>query len=505
MRNKKNKKRLPLLIIMLLILVYGLGVLFFSDRFFMNTYIDGQKIGGKKVDEVKRIIEDLSNSYELKIKTIDGRDQVIRASDVDLKYELGNNIRDLKNKQGNFGYLGGLFGKSELKSDTRIIFDKDLLKKTVKDLEIFKKEGKVKPENARIDIVNDQFTVIKEIEGNVIKKKAFYKSALSHVENQETTMDIEEEGLYKKPDITSTDKRIVIPMKTLENYNNSRINYDIEGADEKIGPEEIKNWVEIDSDTNEVSLNRDKVAEFVQTLARKYDTFSRTRTFKSTNSGEITISGGTYGWLIERGKETDRIIEDISSGKQVRREPIYRYKAKSRIGGDIGDTYVEIDISKQHMWFYKDKKLIVDTPVVTGKTTKSRYTPTGVYPLNYKTKDATLRGQDYSSEVKVWMPFNNNIGIHDASWRASFGGNIYQSRGSHGCINTPYAAAKKIFDVIEKGDPIVVYASGSYVIRPDAPPPKKEEPEKEDEKNTDNKKTDNKKNTSNSEDDLDEE
>ena len=103
------------------------------------------------------------------------------------------------------------------------------------------------------------------------------------------------------------------------------------------------------------------------------------------------------------------------------------------------------------------------------------------------------------------MPFNNNIGIHDASWRASFGGNIYQSRGSHGCINTPYAAAKKIFDVIEKGDPIVVYASGSYVIRPDAPPPKKEEPEKEDEKNTDNKKTDNKKNTSNSEDDLDEE
>ena len=84
---------------------------------------------------------------------------------------------------------------------------------------------KVKPENARIDIVNDQFTVIKEIEGNVIKKKAFYKSALSHVENQETTMDIEEEGLYKKPDITSTDKRIVTPMKTLENYNNSRIGW----------------------------------------------------------------------------------------------------------------------------------------------------------------------------------------------------------------------------------------------------------------------------------------
>ncbi len=505
MKNKKSKKSL-LLIIMVFIIIYGLGVLFFSDRFFMNTYIDGQKIGGKKVDEVKRIIEDLADSYELKIKTIDGRDQVIKASDIALKYELGNNIRDLKNKQGSFGYLGGLFNKTELKSEPKIIFDKDLLKQTVKALEIFKKESMIKPENAKIEIVDDKFTVIKEIEGNVIKKKAFYKSALSHIENHETAMDIEAEGLYKKPEILSTDERIVAPMNTLENYNNSRIDYEIEGADEKIGPEEIREWVDIDEATNEVSLNRDKVAEFVQALARKYDTFSRTRTFKSTNRGEITISGGTYGWLIERGKETDRIIKDISKGKKIKREPIYRYKAKSRAdGGDIGNTYVEIDISRQHMWFYKDKKLIVDTPVVTGRPTKSRYTPVGVYPLNYKEKDATLRGQDYSSDVKVWMPFNNNIGIHDASWRASFGGNIYQARGSHGCINTPYAAAKKIFDVIEKGDPVVVYASESYTIRPDAPPPKKEEPKKEDEKNTDNKKTDNKKNTSNSEDDLDEE
>ncbi len=506
MKMKKgiNKKRISLLVMMLIIIIYGSGVLFFSDRFFMNTYIDGLNVGGKTVSEVEKLIKDSAKSYELKIKTLDDRDQVIRASDIDLKFDVGNNIRDLKNKQGNFGYLKSFFNKTELHAKPEINLDEDSLKKTVKALEIFEKDSLIKPENAKIEIVNDKFTVIKEIEGNVIKKKSFYKSVLSHIKNSETSMDIEEESLYKKPEILSTDATIVTPMKTLEKYNSSRIDYEIEEADEKIGPEEISKWVEIDKDTNDVSINREKVAAFVQALARKYDTFSRPREFKTTNAGDIKVSGGSYGWLIERGKETDRIIKDLGKGKVIKREPIYRYKGKARgKNGDIGGTYVEIDISRQRMWFYKDNKLIVDTPVVTGKPTKSRYTPLGVYPVTYKEKNATLRGEDYSSDVHVWMPFNNNIGIHDASWRSSYGGNIYQSRGSHGCINTPYTAAKQIFDLIEKGDPVVVYASGSYVIRPDAPPPKKEEPKKEDETKTENKKNNN--SSEDDEDSLDEE
>lgn len=55
------------------------------------------------------------------------------------------------------------------------------------------------------------------------------------------------------------------------------------------------------------------------------------------------------------------------------------------------------------------------------------------------------------------MLFNVHIGIHDASWWYFFGGDIYKRNGSHGCVNTPLYLAKRIFENIEEGTPIICY------------------------------------------------
>ena len=78
--------------------------------------------------------------------------------------------------------------------------------------------------------------------------------------------------------------------------------------------------------------------------------------------------------------------------------------------------------------------------------------------MNYKQKGATLKGAGYSSNVSYWMPFNGNIGLHDASWRSSFGGNIYKTNGTHGCVNMPKYLAKKIFENIKAGTPVICYS-----------------------------------------------
>ena len=114
-------------------------------------------------------------------------------------------------------------------------------------------------------------------------------------------------------------------------------------------------------------------------------------------------------------------------------------------------------MTNQYLWFYKNGELIAQGDVVTGNVSRGNATPQGTYILNYKQKDATLKGAGYSSNVKYWMPFNCNIGIHDASWRWSFGGNIYKSDGSHGCVNAPEYLAKKIYENIEPGTPIICY------------------------------------------------
>ena len=83
-----------------------------------------------------------------------------------------------------------------------------------------------------------------------------------------------------------------------------------------------------------------------------------------------------------------------------------------------------------------------------GDWNKGNGTPVGIYGITYKERDATLKGENYSSDVSFWMPFNGNVGMHDATWRSMFGGDIYLTNGSHGCINLPYKKANEIFDNI---------------------------------------------------------
>ena len=107
-----------------------------------------------------------------------------------------------------------------------------------------------------------------------------------------------------------------------------------------------------------------------------------------------------------------------------------------------------MDLATQHLYFYKDGKVIIDSPFVSGNVSKNYTTPPGLFELYYKQKDRVLKGEDYAAPVKYWMPFNGGIGLHDADWRSKFGGTIYQTNGSHGCINLPPAVAKTVYENI---------------------------------------------------------
>ena len=125
--------------------------------------------------------------------------------------------------------------------------------------------------------------------------------------------------------------------------------------------------------------------------------------------------------------------------------------------GDETGTFIEISIDQQHMWFYENGNLIVDTPVVTGNDDGDCNTPTGSYAIQSREVQMTLVGEDYESYVDYWLGFNGGIGIHDASWRDDFGGDIYQGNGSHGCVNTPFDKVQIIFEHVEVGTPVYVY------------------------------------------------
>ena len=136
---------------------------------------------------------------------------------------------------------------------------------------------------------------------------------------------------------------------------------------------------------------------------------------------------------------------------------IFQYNKIQERKNDYGNSYVEINLTAQHLFMYVDGALVVESDFVSGNLSKGYYTPTGAYGLTYKERNATLNGQDYSTPVSYWMPFAGNVGMHDATWRGSFGGSIYKRNGSHGCVNLPYSAAKTIYENISANFPVLVY------------------------------------------------
>ena len=118
---------------------------------------------------------------------------------------------------------------------------------------------------------------------------------------------------------------------------------------------------------------------------------------------------------------------------------------------------MEINLTAQHLFYYQDGELILESDFVSGNSARGYDTPAGVYGITYKQRDATLTGETYETPVSYWMPFNGNIGMHDASWRAAFGGDIYKTNGSHGCINLPVSVAAELYGYVEKGTPVICY------------------------------------------------
>jgi hypothetical protein len=218
----------------------------------------------------------------------------------------------------------------------------------------------------------------------------------------------------------------------------------------------ISKWITVD-ENYKVNFDPSGIKDFVDYIGKTYNSFGRVRTFKTSYKKVVKIEGGDYGWWLNRPKEVEELTELVKNGAKVVKEPAYYQTAQQYGDDDIGDTYVEINLTAQHLFFYKNGKLILQSDFVSGNVSKDLGTPVGTYPIQYKENDATLVGEDYSTPVKYWMPFNRNIGLHGASWRDKFGGDIYLTNGSHGCINMPPAKAKKLFKYIQRGVGVVVY------------------------------------------------
>ncbi len=282
------------------------------------------------------------------------------------------------------------------------------------------------------------------------------KAELPKQTEEETAAEEKEEPEEEEPVLSPEEQKRIETEEKIEKIGNMQVSIPFGSETETLNGDIIREWIGTDPDGS-VSINTAAVREYVNSLSKKHDTFGTSRQFRTYGGETVTVTGGDYGWWMDRPSTTQALSEKILSGESGEFEPVYFGTALYSGPDDIGNTYVEINTRKQHLYVWQNGEMVYDSDFVSGGLMKGNATPDGTYAITYKEKDATLVGENYSSPVKFWMPFNGNIGMHDASWRDTFGGHEYFMNGSHGCVNLPSKSAEKIYDIVSKGEPVVVY------------------------------------------------
>lgn len=437
---------------------------YFSNHFFFRTEINGFASQFKTVEQVKEMIRQDCSKFELVLKEREEQQEVITSEQISLQFVDDGKLEAISEGQKGYQWITALFNKPVYEDAVTIAYDDDAFETTMNGLTCMDDSQMKEPEQAypAYNEETQQFEIVKEVLGTKIDKDIFEEVLREALLSDMRELDIDQAGCYVEPKFYSDDQAVIDAKDQVNKYLATEITYDMGYTQFTVEKEAMSKWIAVDGDS-QVSIDEDKVGDYVQWLGTNYNTCGIRRSFTTPEGKKITVSGGTYGWRINHSKEVEKLVEVVQTGEKVTREPVYRQTGQTRdsSGDDLHDTYIAISIESQTMWYYKNGTCLLTTPVVTGNVTKNMGTPTGVYAIAYKQRDHVLRGDDYESPVDYWMPFYEyrGIGIHDASWRQAdqFGGEIYKTNGSHGCVNTPYDAVKTLFETVATGTPVVVY------------------------------------------------
>ena len=460
------KRKFGLLMVCLLLSVFPMTV-YAEDN--TGTYVSGTKINrvgvaGMTPEEAKAMVESFYNgTYNLTIRGKDQKEAVIQGKDIGYHVELTGDLTGILTKQNEEGRISGPSVDHSYELSMTAAYDEAALADKLASLPMVTQATDTSDAYISAYQEGAGFTIVPEVQGTEIdmeKLTAAVKEALG-AGSQE--LDLGQKECYVTIQTYADNEMLVKQCEAMNRSASMNVTYLMGSEKEVLEGPVIASWI-VAGNGEQVTVDREKAAAYVRDLAAKYDTAATTRTFHTSRGTDVALTG-PYGWKIDQAAETEALIGAILAGESLEREPVYSSTAASRDGNDYGTTYVEADIAAQHVYFYQDGQLVWDSPCVTGNLSKNYGTPDGIYGLYYKQQDKVLRGPkqadgtyEYESPVKYWMPFNGGIGFHDANWRSKFGGEIYKTNGSHGCVNLPPEKAKILYDYLYKNVPVICHS-----------------------------------------------
>ena len=464
-KHLKKSRRSPLwaiaaALLLAAALVYLGGVYYFRSHFPFQTSFMGEDVSQQPVQVIDELLAAESAAQQLTIHEKDGSTETLQLSSaIDYRLSVAAPQEGWIPSDTSWAWPQSLFSPTELTGQEEIDYSAERLGEAVASLEAMDPENVTEPRDAYIQWEDGKCFIVPEEDGNQLSFEKVFSVIQAAVEAGQDWVDLEASGCYNTATIRRDDEELNAYVALYEAIGFQEITLDMTGVQIILTPDDVLSFYR--EGDPESGLDEDRIRAYVADLKAQYDTYEQQRPFTDHYGQEILAGtwADTYGFKMDLDATAALLTETLESKQTAEIAPVWINAGwvREENGSDIGDTYIEVSISEQHLWAYVDGEQILDTDVVTGNT-GNHDTPRGVFRIMGKARDTYLTGTGYRSFVNYWMQITRDgVGLHDASWRSYFGGNIYTYSGSHGCVNMPYWAAQQVYNSFSGGTPVVIW------------------------------------------------
>ena len=412
-----------------------------------NTTVGGVDLSALTVEEATAALNEAAASYRLALK-VNGKTLNVAAADLGLKLD------EAALKQ----YIDAI-GTGAALPGALFTYDRAALKSVIS------RGLDTAPVNATVTYNSSkkQFEANAGKNGTKVDADAAADAAAASLGMLLADAEAQVKTTEVAPEINASSEKVTKAISKANGYLKVSLSYTYapeggEKATETISAAKLASFVKI-SDKLEVSVSKSAIESYCATMGDRHNGADYKGSFKTTNGGTTGQTVTYYGQRVNKSALADDIYKCVTEQVSGTRTAPYSAKSSKPYGG----SYVEIDLSSQKLWLYKNGERIISTSFVSGSVAEGHRTPTGIYSIYSKQTDRYLTGANYRSFVHYWMPFLGGYGLHDASWRSSFGGTIYYYDGSHGCVNLPSSAAKTIYNNVSVGTKVILYGGKTEV------------------------------------------
>lgn len=448
----------------LMVAAFLLLALYYRNNFPVNTWINGVYCTGKSVEEVNQELSARAEAPVVRILDGEGNVYSVDLAETDYEADYTEPLERFIRRQNPLSWMGNMLLQQSHDLLPEFTFDEEKLRRLLEDLEPVRQDA-VKEADINIHFSETQGWVLDNGLEHRLDEERLFQCVQECVADGSYEVDMEQSGCIYDLSPSAWQMTLLSLWEKVDGFQQCGIVYDMGDQMMSLQGGISGSFLTVDQsglplldETGEPVVDPEAVKAFVSRLAEEYDTYGKEISFQSTRGDMVQVPGnGTYGTTIDQEAEFDYLMAALAEKRQEVHIPAYIRQGLVRGKNDIGDTYIEVDMTEQKMYYYVDGELVIETDVVTGHTGRRRGTPQGVNFVYNKQRNRVLRGQGYASPVKYWVPVKGAIGIHDANWRSEFGGEIYKTDGSHGCINTPTEAMAQLYEQVEIGTPVIMF------------------------------------------------